>query len=882
LEESGLIWKLDSAVLEEVCRQYEECLQKGITPVPVSFNLDRQDFFSIDIFREVEDAARRHHVPRDFIQIEVTERVFSGRDPSIDTALHRFRNAGYAIWIDDFGSGYSTLNLLKDYDYDMLKIDMAFMLKNTERSRSIVQAIVQMNDRLHGASLCEGVETREQFEFLRSIGCDMVQGFWFSAPKPFAQVRAILKERNIRPETVSERHYFDAVNDVKFDDGIPFSIMETGNACVHFLHASTAFRKEVSEVSGLSLTQLELALSGGSDLLQRAGAKAARSEESTSFEYTIGEERLRITVRPLSQMEEKRLFLCEVRNITSRDALGEEKRKALYQNLVYLSDGMYEVDLSEDTISKSVLNTLDPSEENTVHGVREAGTRYCRSSIYPQDQARYLEFCDPENVMEKVREEHQYLLRACFRTRKSDGSYEWKVHALFYIHSVSHLRFLYSVWPLGEELQTIHGIETERTSFESPENCLIGPDGFHYPKADLFSSLSESSGIPLFLKDREHRYVSVNQGFLNLFGLKERAEISGYTDSDLSLFQEDTEAEEENVLNAGKNAYPVRHHAIIRGSEETLNVSLVPAYCDGKISGVIGGILPEAADTVLHGADLKDSDNFDVLLAAMASYQELYRLWKEPYAILLCHVPMIRQLYLLNDPETAEHAGREVLRTLHDTASGSVIGRLSGDSYAIVMQYHQKTEAETLSARIAHAVGQIRMAGSTPVTLAAEVRVLTCDMLAAADAEPLGKTLAEVPESSVPPAEEVLAQLRSIMDDSLVGTYIVKPDRTIIYWNHAAEEITGFRSEWMIGRRCSDTSLKHLDEEGNHLCTGFCPFLHVLESDRPAAKNVYAHRRDGSVILVRTAFTPIRDRNGTMIAVMEQFVPAENGKDSEK
>jgi EAL domain-containing protein (putative c-di-GMP-specific phosphodiesterase class I) len=134
----------------------------------------------------VEKAVQKYEIPRDYIHIEITESMIASDEELMRMVIERFRNAGYQIWMDDFGSGYSSLNLLKDINLDLIKIDMQF-LKDSERNMKaslIIKNIINMSEDLGIDTLTEGVETAKQFEKLYDMGCRLYQGYYFSKPVP--------------------------------------------------------------------------------------------------------------------------------------------------------------------------------------------------------------------------------------------------------------------------------------------------------------------------------------------------------------------------------------------------------------------------------------------------------------------------------------------------------------------------------------------------------------------------------------------------------------------------------------------------------------------------------------------------------------------------
>ncbi len=200
LERSHQIHLLDSFVIRRVCRDMSQLVGLGKEPIPVSVNLSRLDFAACDMFDVVERATSAHGVARDMLNIEVTESTIAEDPELMRKVIDRFRGAGYQVWMDDFGSGYSSLNVLKDYCFDEVKLDMVFLRSFDDRSKTIIKSIVSMSKALGIQTLAEGVETREQFDFLRQIGCEKVQGYYFGKPMDGPSFMPSLAEKGIHPE----------------------------------------------------------------------------------------------------------------------------------------------------------------------------------------------------------------------------------------------------------------------------------------------------------------------------------------------------------------------------------------------------------------------------------------------------------------------------------------------------------------------------------------------------------------------------------------------------------------------------------------------------------------------------------------------------------
>ncbi|MDO4807878.1 MAG: bifunctional diguanylate cyclase/phosphodiesterase [Coriobacteriales bacterium] len=189
LEEAHLVHLLDQAVISRVCEDVKKMQELGIS-VPVSINFAPIDMTLIDIPSMLESKVQQFGIDRNLLHVEITESSLAEDPEHLRSVIRRLHDLGYKVWMDDFGSGYSSLNLLKDYDFDVLKIDMEFLrgMEKNEKSRTIVGSITNLAHELGMSTLVEGVETEGQFEFLKLVGADMAQGYLFSRPLPFEQL----------------------------------------------------------------------------------------------------------------------------------------------------------------------------------------------------------------------------------------------------------------------------------------------------------------------------------------------------------------------------------------------------------------------------------------------------------------------------------------------------------------------------------------------------------------------------------------------------------------------------------------------------------------------------------------------------------------------
>ena len=194
LEDSGRITELDLYVFAQVCRFQRRNLEEGRAMVPVSVNLSRRDLLTPGFPERLEEIRQSCGLPVCWLCLEITESAFVKETEQLCTAVERLRKLGYTVRMDDFGSGYSGLNLLKDIEVDAIKLDMRFLGGETGSGKSgiIIASVVRMIQWLELDVVAEGVETAQQADFLRSIGCDFMQGYLFSPPVPEAEYLTML------------------------------------------------------------------------------------------------------------------------------------------------------------------------------------------------------------------------------------------------------------------------------------------------------------------------------------------------------------------------------------------------------------------------------------------------------------------------------------------------------------------------------------------------------------------------------------------------------------------------------------------------------------------------------------------------------------------
>ena len=197
LEKYNFVTDLDKHMWEKICISLKEWLDLGHAAVPVSINVSRVDIYNFDIANYIRDLADKYSIPHHLIKVEITESAYAETTNVVEDIVRRLRKDGFSVLMDDFGRGYSSLNMLSSIKLDAIKLDSEFLrLEGTDYERGIrvIESVVNMAKVMGLPIIVEGVETKEQCEFLMDLGCRYIQGYYFYEPLPVEEFRKVISE----------------------------------------------------------------------------------------------------------------------------------------------------------------------------------------------------------------------------------------------------------------------------------------------------------------------------------------------------------------------------------------------------------------------------------------------------------------------------------------------------------------------------------------------------------------------------------------------------------------------------------------------------------------------------------------------------------------
>jgi EAL domain-containing protein (putative c-di-GMP-specific phosphodiesterase class I) len=191
-EKNGMILNLDRYVWERACQILRDWKEKGYEDYYLSVNISPKDIYLTDVCDILTSLVEKYEISPRNLRLEITETMIADTESSIEL-LKRLQAYGFIIEMDDFGSGYSSLNTLKNIPVDVLKLDLGFLREthDKEKSEEILSFVVELSKRLNMGSIAEGIETDEQYEFLKNCGCECFQGYFFSQPIPIYEYEKV-------------------------------------------------------------------------------------------------------------------------------------------------------------------------------------------------------------------------------------------------------------------------------------------------------------------------------------------------------------------------------------------------------------------------------------------------------------------------------------------------------------------------------------------------------------------------------------------------------------------------------------------------------------------------------------------------------------------
>lgn len=451
LEKNRLIHKLDLMILENICYTYNEMREKGLPLHPFSINLSRLDFNEMDMLKAISDILEKYNVPSTAIHIEITESVMLDNTAYFRRIFDSFHEAGFAIFMDDFGSGYSSLNVLKDYSFDVLKIDMRFLSDIGMRSKKILSSVVNMAKAIGIHTLAEGVETREQILFLRTIGCEMLQGYYYSKPMSSEMYIDYLTNSSITVEKRSESDYWDTIGKVNFLSPDPFNeissdnfpiddtsvlresptalaLVEIDGKKVKFQYSNRAYLDEINKLGYNNTREMEEAIESMPvvyfqnineqiEMSLKTGKLIKKDHFANAVYFTY-------STKCIAKTDSKYMLAASIKTFDpARTANREQMFEKYSRILIDTYDHITIIDHKNNRIITRLYSKIGFTNEYLTMPLDKARLLFAQNEVIESESERFIKFTDFDLITKNIEKTGNPILQQPFHIKNQDGKF---------------------------------------------------------------------------------------------------------------------------------------------------------------------------------------------------------------------------------------------------------------------------------------------------------------------------------------------------------------------------------------------------------------------------------------------------------------------------
>ena len=718
LEKMKIIHLLDRYVIESTARIYHRLKKAGYPIIPVSVNLSRVDFDTMKPFDFMEEIIYRYQVPRQFFHIEVTESAMTRDTGVLRNELFRFKKAGYQLWLDDFGSGYSTLNVLKEFPFDLLKIDMAFLRNFNEESRKIIRSIILMAKNLSIHTLAEGAETKEQVDFLRESGCEDIQGYFYGKPMSIEEFEKKLGEGVYTAEGPLEKVVMDRIGLVNVLTDKPVGL---------FLNRKDRF---VLLLKNDALKQVGDAVYGGGNIYFE-GNEVLHSNPLYPWMQALiegsresGQEQSVVTMRNGFMLKNSIHTLAgsdtlsggtvSIINMSVKNENGPIKTlDTLYRNMMRIFDALYYYQGDKNTVDV-ILSTIPGMKPGSVLPGAQ-WLQLSESHVHPDDRKQFMQFIQPENIQKVAADSIHRLSSAHFRIKDSRGQYRWKEVIAMVMGQAAENHILLgaketALTPLAPKERaeflrlyaaTLPGVRDKETKEEKEWNFV--------------HALNKKSEFKFFWKDRNRRFLGASDAFLRYYGFSDETAILGKTDEDMGWHLGDStyKAEEEKVLQKGQISYNARGKCIAKGTLHAIRATKVPVYDGNEIIGLLGWFvdLDSEAETKERDSVYRLTDDESGVLSYRGiviegeHYADAFQNAGMMYEAILLDIPAIEDFGKAYGMDGRKKLVRRIAEEIRNCfGTRAVIGRMGVNRFIILQNREEEgmieKELDALSGKL--------------------------------------------------------------------------------------------------------------------------------------------------------------------------------------
>ena len=733
LEEYKLIHKLDTFIIKKVCTHYNHCLNRNEPLIPISFNLSWLDFELCDIVGTLNDEIEKNRIPRDMIRVEINESLLSHDRDLIKNKLKIMHDLGYQIIMDDFGSGHSSINILKDYVFDELKIDMRVLWSEDDRARTIIGYLCSMTKALGIRTVAEGVENEEQVDFLFSKGCEKMQGYYFGKPMFYWDLVTHIKEKGYSTEPLNYKGYYDAISgtDLQAKAGSSFALAEFIDGDFHFLYVNEEYRKNMESMGIPDFATLENICSDpGSEVYRKFNAmlsNAKKWEEEQVSDLVWNGNYCIAKLKVISSLKDTDAVELSIENLSLNPKVNHlEKINNALNSIYSIFDRVVEVNGKKGKIRILHMETALTEKYESDSYLKNLDM-YIEKEIYVEDRERYRQFADFKNILDRIGTSGRNYITGCFRFKNTKGNYVWKEQYIILAGSTGKSsKYLICTKDVDEKqfallMQLSSLVSTGIGGAETDEKPDINDK-------DLWRSAIDSFDVGIFWKDMNRRFLGVNKVFLDYYGFESVNELLGKTDEDLNWHVDPVpfKSDEERVIKNGDIIRDAIGKCIAKGRNRNIIANKAPIRKDGKIVGLVG-YFRDITDVTKKERSLRDTGFTDPvtgmlntlgLMDSIIRYSEAYEDTHKDFVVIALNINQykaIRDRYGEKYSDTLMKTIAE--RIKKQTGVSGVTARPIRDQFVIITQVERPEEGQVIMQALANDLRNIKEIDGVPCTV---------------------------------------------------------------------------------------------------------------------------------------------------------------------
>ena len=737
LEEYRIIYKLDCYVMEKVIAQFSEMKkEEKMEAVPVSINLSRIDFEVIDVFRYVESLINKYQADKDMFRFEITESVLMDNPKFMEEEIAQFRAKGYKVWMDDFGSGYSSLNVLKNYQFDLVKIDMEFLrgFEDTDNGKIILKHTVSMLKNLGVHTLAEGVETQEQYDFLGNLGCELIQGYLIGRPMPLSEGIEQLKNKKFEYESLESRDFLNTVGKVDVlkqnplegieknivESSLPLAIGLVKEGKWKFIYSNDGYKREIRIYGHEDMKLVEDMINNPKlwlkhDQFWKMCLHAKESGEAESIEFIENGRIVNMRARYIALDEHNKIdaYMCSIRYLSN--ALNEnyeQVSKAISNYVFSFYECIDAFGLDKKYYENIYLSVGHMHVKNRNNSAAVILEDIANTRVHKDDREHFLALTNLASIKERLKGEASGAKVGLFRILDANDEFVWKAVTVRIVDLFGREVMLSCVCEACKEM-------AERMeAYVNADDSAVAIMQSRNQEADAFENVLKLVPAGVFWKDKERRFLGANQMFLDYYGLKSVESIKGKTDEDMGwhINPEPFKQDELIVINEGKTIRNVQGECIVKGEVRKIVASKQPFIVDGEIMGLIGFFNDvtesekekENLEALTYTDELTGLQNRRAFEEIIEKYVAQYKQDETDFALVIFDVDKFKKvndIYGHSFGDLVLQKVAEIIRLV--TSNNSVAFRIGGDEFALLHQYSTESEVESIVQEVNLKISQV-------------------------------------------------------------------------------------------------------------------------------------------------------------------------------